>query len=448
MLTSLLHQYRASILLLILAFAFVTRILFVDQPEEYYFDEVYHSVTARLIAENDPRAFEWWNTAPEQDTAIDWLHPPVAKYIQASTVLLFGANSFGFRFSSVLFGVVVILLTYHVAQRLFNNTRLSLLAAALASFDGLLLAQSRITMNDIHVTAFILLSTLCFLTYLHNQNSKWLLLTGVITGITIATKWSGILILPAFVALLFFNWLASGNQIQVKKIAQVVGALGIIPLIVFISSYALMFAQGKDLAHFIELQKQVWWYQTTLSATHPAQSRPWEWVLNTSPVWYHVDYISDELRGNIYAQGNLPLYWLGAIAVLAASLHVARKKITAFTASRNASYVQRLQAITRSVVTEPVAPLVLLYFILWVPWLFSPRIMFFYHYAPAVPFMCILLAWWLLRLQQKIKHGSYLIWTAFLVIGVWFVAWYPYWTGVPTPIIFHENIYQYFDVWK
>lgn len=102
--SGLLQKYGGTVLLFILAFAYLTRMYQLNIPERYMFDEVYHAVTSKLIAQNDPRAFEWWNPPPEPDTAVDWLHPPIAKYTQAFFILIFGDNSFGWRYSSVLFG--------------------------------------------------------------------------------------------------------------------------------------------------------------------------------------------------------------------------------------------------------------------------------------------------------------------------------------------------------
>ena len=98
-------KHGPVILVAILLFAFVTRLYRIHVPDHYIFDEVYHAVTAKLIAANDPRAFEWWHGAIEPNTAVDWLHPPLAKYTQAFFIKILGSSSFSWRISSVLFGV-------------------------------------------------------------------------------------------------------------------------------------------------------------------------------------------------------------------------------------------------------------------------------------------------------------------------------------------------------
>ena len=53
---SWIKKYYGTLLLGILFFSFITRIYQLHIPERYIFDEVYHAVTAKLIAKNDPRA--------------------------------------------------------------------------------------------------------------------------------------------------------------------------------------------------------------------------------------------------------------------------------------------------------------------------------------------------------------------------------------------------------
>ena len=47
--------------------------------KEKYFDEVYHVVPARAFAQNNPAAYDPFAPPPEEGTAFDWLHPPLAK---------------------------------------------------------------------------------------------------------------------------------------------------------------------------------------------------------------------------------------------------------------------------------------------------------------------------------------------------------------------------------
>lgn len=431
-----LSKYATPILIGILAFTFFTRIFSLHNPEHFIFDEVYHGITAQLIAKNDPRAFEWWHPEIQPGAMIDWLHPPIAKYTQALGILAFGPTSFGWRISSVIFGVGVVWLTYLLGKKMIH-VQAGLLAAALVSLDGLLFVQSRIAMNDIHVTFFILATALSYVHF--RQDRLWwkFVATLILAGIALATKWSGLYIVAAIGVTEFVTMCHNWYSVSPKKRESilwllvrlfVLGSMTIlVPLIVYISSYSLMFLQGKDFTHFIELHQQIWWYQTNLEATHTYQSRPWQWFLNIRPVWYHVTY-QNGLVGNIYAFGNPLLHWLGAYVVL----HIIGTGIYSLY-SKNWNYFKTNQNIFF---------ILFLYAIVWVPWQLSPRIMFYYHYAPAVPFLILLVSHWLIE-----KTSKQVITGILALIFIVFLIWYPHWTALPVSPQF-QIFYSAFESWK
>ncbi|MCA9369081.1 MAG: phospholipid carrier-dependent glycosyltransferase [Pseudomonadales bacterium] len=458
-------QYK-TLLLVILFFAFFTRVYRLHVPERYIFDEVYHSVTAKLIAHNDPRAFEWWNPAPEPDTAVDWLHPPLAKYTQAASMLIFGENSFGWRISSALFGVGVLYLISLLSLQLTKNHAISLLATLLASLDGLLLVMSRIAMNDIHVTFAILLTVILYLKTKPFEEKrkpleslKWYLFTGISAGLAMGTKWSGVFVLGILYVYELLSMLeVVGNilhaknkktiQTHLKQLIQhgaiVLCCFVILPLTVYLLSYAQMFLQGKDLNHLRELHKQIWWYQSNLTATHTYQSTPLEWIINKRPVWFHVSYGSGK-RADIYAHGNSILLWSGLVTVVLTSLSILKRLLNSTDAKKP------LETITR-IIRTPLTYLLMGYFATWIVWIRSPRIMFFYHYTPAIPFLVILLAYGLYKLTmlpekyQPLAQATAL--TTVSLAALYFIVFFPHWTALPMPAHFVNSVYFMFESWK
>lgn len=521
-LQSWLQRYHVSLLVAILAFTFFTRVYRLETPSVYIFDEVYHALTAKLVARNDVQAFEWWNPPVEPDTAVDWLHPPLAKYTQAASMLVFGENSFGWRFSSVIFGVLVVWATYQLMYELFRSQVMSLAAALLAAFDGLLLVQSRIAMNDIHVTFFILLAMIVYLRYrrsleqessaviskaaskskravptvvlhLGSSRTKWLLaLTGLCAGLAMGSKWSGVFVLLLIVATegvltlqnLWTYWMqttrASRPQkkttvitvspvqavvmFSLRKIMLATLCLVVIPLTMYVASYAQMFLQGKSLlcfqqesiqgtcyyerfekngqvtfegylSHFGELHHQIFWYQTHLTATHPYQSRPWQWFLNLRPVWFHVNYDDLTQSANIYAFGNPALFWWGVVAVglsIAAIVIAVGLKLTH-------------HLFDSSFLSFSFLFLLAGYFIVWLPWQFSPRIMFFYHYTPAVPLLAILIVFWLRKL---VRYHWLIPGVVVSSVAICFVLWYPHWTALPVSKEWADRVYFAIQSWR
>ena len=475
----MLQKYAGSILLVILAGAFFSRVYRLHIPEKYMFDEVYHALTIKLIVNNDPRAYEWWNKPIEPDTAVDWLHPPTAKLIQAAGVKMFGATSFGWRVMSAITGVMVILVVYHFAKSTLKNIPIALLAAFLASMDGLLLVQSRIAMNDIFVTLFVLLALWQYWAFLETGAQFKIWFTGLLIGLAISSKWSGVFglgvilgfeTMRAIYVLLAQKWRQRDRQkiwLQwIRSVTQVITALLILPAVVYVLSYSQMWLQGKDFAHFKVMHHQIWYYQTHLDATHPAQSTPLEWVFNLKPVWYYVDYQTptyaswlkpQPYRADIFASGNFVLYWLGFPAVIASLTLVItqlwknvrlviRGVITAPTLSNFKTRAKQLMIKSlHHLSTSPLFFISVAYFAVWLPWIFSPRIMFFYHYAPAVPLMSILLSYWLIYLfTRRSWWQKYLVGVILTGIVLCYLIWYPEWTGISVPLAWKNNFILWF----
>jgi dolichyl-phosphate-mannose--protein O-mannosyl transferase len=447
------ERYYTFLLIVILGFAFLTRFARLSYPSTYYFDERYHAVTARLMLHNNLMAFEWWHppfeaTSLDATTAIDWLHPPFAKYMQAFSMLLFGENSFGWRFSSAVVGVLVIYLTALLAEKLFKNKPIAILAAFLASLDGLLLVQSRIAMNDIHVTFFILLSFYLYLIALEKTRrtslaAAWLpwLKVGGALGLAVATKWTG-LFAVGIVAVSETSraiWYYSHTKHKPSLKLQLTSALRwvfcffLVPSLMYVASYAQMFIQGKDLTHFWQLHREIWAYQTQYKASHTYQSKPLQWWLNDRPVWMFVSREQEGFIENIYAFGNPILLWLGVVVTCITAVWI-------FNRRKKTNEDIRLLWLWLS------------YLFLWVPWQFAPRMMFFYHYTPAVPLMCILIAFWLFSFWHSTKISSQIkTLLIFAVLGfcvLFFVLWYPHWTAISVPTWWADSLYFWRASWK
>lgn len=390
-------------LTLLLLISFFFRLFRLNTPPIYIFDEVYHVVTIKAYAHNNPVGYEWWHQDPEPNTAYDWLHPPLAKLIQAGSVRLFGETSFAWRFPSVIFGTISIAALYYLALTLFKNHRLALLAAALFSLDGLQLTMSRITMNDIFVTTFIIFTLAFFYRFLAaitKKNQKlFLFLTSLFAGLSLATKHSALLVFPVLAIFTLRKFIIS-KAFKLKHLLIAAYCFLVIPLVVYFFSYTQFFLQGHTLKTFYELHQQIYWYQTGLTATHDYQSAAWQWPLLIRPVWFHVEYLSSSIA-NIYNLGNPVIFWGGLLAV-----------VYTFFQPLNLTIIYLLAG----------------YLFLFVPWLFSPRILFLHHYLPALPFLCLIIAKALFDFNHKLLTTVYL-----LLATLTFLFFYPLNTAIPIP---------------
>lgn len=469
----------------ILVFSWLSRAWRLQIPKGYYFDEVYHAFTALYYAVNDPKGYEWWHTSPEPGTAFEWLHPPIAKLLMGFSIFMFGDNSYAWRLPGAIFGVLTIAAVYVLAETLFKDKKVALLAAFLASLDGLLLTMSRIAMNDIYVTFFMLM-TLVFYWKFYAANSKkkkaielkYLAASGLMAGLAVATKWSGVFVIgiiglwevgsrlsglnrkqlvkellmigtmagsgligwPVFrrlteirgvmkeVVVVWWGGLVAGlgyragKLIGIRRLVWLFLMMMVIPAVVYVGSFGQFWLQGHSVDQFRELHNQIWWYQTHLEATHPYQSKPWQWVLNLKPVWFYVNY-GEGARGNTYALANPMIAWGGLVAMVAVVLKGAVKK------------------------RKEWLFLGLSYLVVWAPWSVSPRIMFYYHYTPAIPFLAIAVALVLAKLAERKGYYKWLAGGVVAVTALLFVYFYPHWTGIILPDKWVDQ-YFWFESWR
>src|SRR3989344_4986873 len=138
-------------------FSLALRAYRLTEPNHYYFDEVYHAVTAKAYADNNPAAYNPFSPPHKEGTVYDWFPPPLAKLIQAGSIKIYGDVSFGWRLPSLVFGTAIIPATFILAYILFGPLA-AIFASTVIAFENLTFVMSRITMNDVFVTFFVIVS--------------------------------------------------------------------------------------------------------------------------------------------------------------------------------------------------------------------------------------------------------------------------------------------------
>lgn len=386
------------LLVAILVFSLTVRLVRLEVPQKDYFDEIYHAFTARQMLAGDPKPWHWSSAHPE-GYAYEWTHPPLAKEIMAGSMALFGVNPFSWRLPGALSGVLIIYATYLIAKKLFKSRDVAILAALAISLDGLVLTMSRIGTADTYLVAFAMVSIYFFL-----RGNDFL--SSVFLGLSAATKWSTLWLLPLF-AIIF---LTMRREIKYSLLWFIV-----VPVLIYLLSYIPMFNFGHNLETFWGMQKQMWWYHSGLDATHPYTSPWWSWPIMGRPVYLYQNY-SDGIVENIYALGNPFFFWAG-LASMIYSVYLLVKERSA------ALFV-----------------IVFGYFVLFAPWALSPRIMFVYHYLPSLPLMAIGLGYILRRYPKTILP-------VFGLLLMAFVYFFPHWTAIPVGEWLDKS-YYWFSSWR
>ncbi len=431
--------------------SFLIRVIRLDIPHDWSFDEVYHALSAEAYALNDPRGYEWWNPSPK-DLAWEWLHPPIGKLLMAGSIKLFAkpyipesksapldaATTFAWRFPGTIFAALTVWLLIKFGKEMFGSFWIGAVAGALYALDGLSFVQSRTGMNDIYVTFFVAFSfyrLYLFLSQYPRRKLINLLWLGIATGFGVSTKWTGF-----YVVGIIFLWVTTFllKKADWRNIVWAPILVGLLPALIYFFSYGQWWLQGHTWKQFMELHQQIWWYQTGLKATHDYQSPALSWPILMRPVWFYVKYedvVKDGAKqlyiGNIYSMGHPLIWWAGLVAIIYV-------------------FKQVIQRIWKSTKSAPVLPFLIIatgYLGMFLPWAFSPRIMFMYHYLPSVPFLCLALAYSLYQLKRTGSTGKTAVNVYLVLVGLLFIYFYPHWSALPLPQPW-VNQYYWLRSWK
>lgn len=451
------RSLQKKITFFIVLIAFLIRVIRLDDPHGWSFDEVYHALSAEAYALNDPRGYEWWHKGPD-NLAYEWLHPPLGKVFMALSIKALatpyiptskeapvdGRTTFAWRFPGTIFAALTVWLLIIFGKRLFDNYWIGAVAGSLYALDGLSFVQSRTGMNDIYVTFFVVLAFYRLFVFLQTYpKRKWknLFWAGIATGLAASTKWTGFYAV-GIVSLWAGLFLLKKRDWQ--GVVMVPVYLFAVPVLVYFLSYGQWWLQGHTLKQFYELHQQIWWYQTGLKATHGYQSQALTWPILYRPVWFYVKYedvikngVKELYIGNIYTMGHPFIWWAGLVAILGVVVKMGKNMWGRLAGSVAA---RRESILSLGLVSVG-------YFGMFVPWTLSPRIMFMYHYLPSVPFLCLLLAYGLYQIRSWGKVGKHAVTVYLALVVIGFLYFYPHWSGLLLPQKW-VNYYFWLPSWK
>jgi 4-amino-4-deoxy-L-arabinose transferase-like glycosyltransferase len=105
------------------------------------------------------------------------------------------------RWPNLFLGAVLVALVGWWSYRLWGEWP-ALLAAGMAAFDPNLIANAGLVTTDLPITFFIFLTVYLLWEYQVRPSTGRLLAVGIATGLTLATKFTGLLVLVIVAALL------------------------------------------------------------------------------------------------------------------------------------------------------------------------------------------------------------------------------------------------------
>ena len=412
--------------LAVMAFGFAMRLHRLSVPPKTAFDEVYYSCDAHtLIRFGYEHAHR-----PDNVCIIDKVgdpayvvHPPLGKWLIGIGEKIFGYDpnggataAFGWRISACVFGALSILIVARMGRRLFRSTVLGCFAGGLLALDGLHFVQSRMAMLDIFLMFFVVAAAACLVADrdwgrrrlserlgadLSYPGPKlgfrpWRLLTGVMLGCALGTKWSGVYYVPAF-ALVAFAWDVGARRaagipkpfraaFRRDAWTSAVLILTLVPLVTYTATWTgwfvtdggwrrtcgdPRFADGcGPIKGWIKYHKQVYDFHVKLDSNHSYESKPWGWLALARPVAYFYETPRPGTAQAVLGIGT-PAIWWGSIVALGGCVWgwISRRDWRA-------------------------TFLLVAFAVGYVPWFWpSDRTEFLFYALPALPFMCLALAY-------------------------------------------------------
>lgn len=458
-------------------------------PERCYFDETYYYYDARdLLRQGTEDGFV--------------VHPPLGKWMIAGGLAVFGldqshqleqavteepgkcvvgddddpnpaarareaAEAFARRSAMALSGTLTVLATYLAGLRLFRRRGLAALAALLVAVDGMALTMSRIAMLDAALALFVIAG---FHQLLIDRDGMWRgigpdtvadpqrplprrnhlhrWLAGLCFGLALATKWSALLAIGAaglFVLVSELAWrrrlTGRWSQQPQRWIASGLTALVVVPLVVYVASYAGWFANFEDtrfgqerctegicegvtpadvVVLWLRDQTEIARFHDELQAEHSYRAPATSWPTLSRPVAYYYEDCDDEElaadtcvvgSGNvaqILGIGNPAIWWLALLAY----------PVVAWSAVRERDW----------------AAWAILTFLLaqYVPWLVIARPLFLFYTTPLVPFLCLALTHAAGRLAREPLGRWVPSFVAVVAVGG-LLFWWPLFVGLELP---------------
>ncbi len=507
--------------LLVTALAAVLRFVDLGRPPTLVFDETYYvkqaytlltvGYEARWPEDPDPAfaAGDVDTFLPQADYAV---HPQVGKWLIALGLRLVGPDDpVGWRLAAAVAGTLAVLLLARTARRLFASTALGTIAGGLLAVDGQAIVHSRTSLLDGFLMLFVvaafgalvrdrewgrrrLAERLAGDASWADRHSgpldralgpalgarPWRLLAGVLLGLAIGTKWSGITFLAVFGLLTVAwdvtarrtagvpRWLAGGVlRDGVPAFAAMVPVAAAVYVVGWSSWFRTPGAYLRDwaathpgegvtwlpetLRSWWHYHGQMWTFHRGLTSEHTYEAHPLGWPVQWRPTYFFYETPvpaqaacgADRCSVAVTALGNPVLWWLASALALVA--------VWAFVRHRDWRAAAALSGVVAG----------------WVPWLgLAHRTIFTFYSVAFAPWMVLLVTWGLsralglpddgggraaasatdggpgagtgadLRAEARRRAGLAVTVAVLVVIAVVSAFFWPVWTGQPVPFGF------------
>lgn len=358
------------------ALAALTRLTLLNYPTDAgtpVFDEKHYVIQAHQLLGNG-----WVEDNPGYGLVV---HPPIGKQIIAIGELLLGYNAWGWRIMAALSGVLIVVLVTRIVRRMTRSTMIGGIAGLLAVLESVLFVSSRVGMLDIFQALFVLAAFGALMVDRDQVRQRmaavyargeigltafgprlgvrwWRFGAGVLLGLSLGTKWSGLYYMAAFGLMSVAFDVAARRAYGVRRpwagtavrdIGPALYALTGIPVVVYLLSYLPWFSSetsvyrqvvgnqvpadgpfgwvpGPLQALFYYSSQSLEFHENLTNSNgyrHPWESKPFTWPMGLRPLLYY--YVDGDNVSGCRAEScvkaimlvGIPAMWWLALPMLA-----------------------------------------------------------------------------------------------------------------------------------
>lgn len=398
------------------------------------------------------------------------VHPPTGKFLISLGIELFGYTPLGWRFTSIIAGIIVVLCTMFIAHKITGSLSIGIITAILINIEGVTFIMSRVGMLDSFLAACIAMITVCLLMEFSEDRSNvpfyqhwWLLAAGILCGITMSIKISGVYY-AAFAGIFMVAFYA----IKTRSVRKTLNSFGtglifffIIPVSIFFMSYTKWFTNENSvyrhaiessmdtsdfpefpshlpltLQNFLYYQLGVLEFHSGLKSDpatyHPWESNSWQWAIAERPMLFYSNNHGANGTENIWLLGNLPLWWMFIPVIVFSIVRLCMKDL-------------KWIIVLGGFITG------------YLPWLIMhERQSYFFYVTPLAMFLILGIVFAIYDISQYIasqknkdtENVFIAIFGAVVIIAlIFFIIYTPWYYGISMPESYH-NTMTLFDNWE
>lgn len=319
-----------------------------------------------------------------QGTPFFDLHPPLGKFIIAISIAIFGNNPIGWRLMPDVFGCGMVVLGAVLGWYLFKDRVAALLLGSFIAIETMFIVYSRTGLMDGILVFFVLATVLAALRAERKGQVIW---PSILLGLSISIKWA---VFGLAIPVGYILW-------RKKLLRPFLGGLWVSAVVYVLVVYIGQLVNGGGDPWLAWKGVLVWHLQAvrniSLAFPNNFASPWWSWPLMTQPMGFFLALEGSGKQMVILAIGNPLLWWSSTLAVAAGLVEL----------------VYQGALLRKNIADHPLAPVLLGYVFLLLPWIPAPRIPFIYNYFPSYAFALLALVYWLCRIWNRRAWGPWAV---------------------------------------